>query len=133
VTWIEKSVLARRYREVEALCVLIDSLFDAGAGEEYLARLVQMSEVQAAQGAQAPQVREALLADLKDFLAESIRQQIAASAAQSERLADTAVLRLPYAQPAGFTRSALHEPLAHCRRGQSRFRAAGRGGAAHCR
>lgn len=111
VTWIEKSVLARRYREVEALCVLIDSLFDAGAGEEYLARLVQMSEMQAAQGAQAPQVREALLADLKDFLAESTRQQIAASAAQSERLAESFAASLRTSLQDSL-QSALHEPLA---------------------
>ncbi len=115
VTWIEKSVLARRYREVETLCVLIDSLFDAGAGEEYLARLVQMSEEQAAQGAQAPHARVALLAELKDFLAETTRQQIAASAAQSERLADTLAERFAAALRTSLQDSlhtALQAPLA---------------------
>ena len=40
VTTVEKFIVNRRYIDVEALCSLIDSLFDAGAGEEYLQRLV---------------------------------------------------------------------------------------------
>lgn len=46
-TWIEKSLLTARYRQAEELRHLIDSLFDAGAGEEYLERLVAASETQA--------------------------------------------------------------------------------------
>jgi hypothetical protein len=46
-TWIEKSLLSARYRQAEELRHLIDSLFDAGAGEEYLERLVAAAESQA--------------------------------------------------------------------------------------
>ena len=51
-TWVEKSLVTKRYREVESLCQILDSLFDAGAGEEYLARLVEASETSATQAAQ---------------------------------------------------------------------------------
>ena len=46
-TWIEKALLTSRYQQAEALRHLIDSLFEAGAGEEYLERLVAASETQA--------------------------------------------------------------------------------------
>lgn len=51
ITWIEKSIVTRRYRQVEQLVQRIDSLFDAGVGEEYLARLVRASEASAVQAA----------------------------------------------------------------------------------
>lgn len=64
-TWIEKSLVTRRHRQVGELCQLIDSLFDAGAGEEYLARLVAAAETQATQAAH---IKDALVADLKEIL-----------------------------------------------------------------
>jgi hypothetical protein len=64
-TWIEKSLITARHRQVGELCQLIDSLFDAGAGEEYLARLVAASETQATQAAH---IKDALVADLKEIL-----------------------------------------------------------------
>ncbi len=85
-TWVEKSLVTRRYRQVEELCVLIDSLFDAGAGEEYLARLVQASETSATQ---AIQIKDALVADLKAVLAELTHQQISAYAVQNQKLSDS--------------------------------------------
>lgn len=86
--WIEKSVVTRRYREVETLCSLIDSLFDAGAGEEYLARLVQASETSATQAAQ---IKDSLLTDLKEVLSELTRQQIEAAAHNNQHLSETLV------------------------------------------
>ena len=55
--WIEKSLVTGCYRHVERLCQLIDSLFDAGAGEEYLARLVIASETSALQ---TQQIKESI-------------------------------------------------------------------------
>lgn len=83
VTTIEKFIVNRRYTELEALCGLIDSLFDAGAGEEYLQRLVEASETSATQ---AMQMKESLVTDLKQVLTELTQQQIAAMAATSTQL-----------------------------------------------
>ena len=85
-TWIEKSLVTKRYRQVEDLCLLLDSLFDAGAGEEYLARLVHASETSATQAAQ---IKDALVSDLKEILAEMTTQQIAAATANSQHLSDS--------------------------------------------
>lgn len=71
-TWIEKRLVSARYRQVEKLCQLIDSLFDAGAGEEYLERLVIASETQATQAAQ---IKDALVADLREILSEMMARQ----------------------------------------------------------
>ncbi|MDY0012954.1 MAG: anti-phage ZorAB system protein ZorA [Rhodocyclaceae bacterium] len=72
-TWIEKSLVTARYRQVEALCHLIDSLFDAGAGEEYLERIVAASETQATQAAH---IKDALVADLREILTELTARQV---------------------------------------------------------
>ncbi|MBF0156319.1 MAG: anti-phage defense ZorAB system ZorA [Magnetococcales bacterium] len=64
-TWIEKSMVTARNRQVAALRQIIDSLFDAGAGEEYLERLVRASETQATQ---ALHIKDALVADLHEIL-----------------------------------------------------------------
>ena len=83
VTTIEKFTVNSRYIEVEALCGLIDSLFDAGAGEEYLQRLVEASETSATQ---AMQMKESLVTDLKQVLTELAQQQIATMTATSSQL-----------------------------------------------
>lgn len=85
-TWIEKSLVTKRYGQVEELCVLLDSLFDAGAGEEYLARLVLAAETNATQAAQ---IKDSLVSDLKEILAEMTKQQIAASATHSQQLSES--------------------------------------------
>ena len=87
-TWIEKSLVTGRYRQVEKLCSLLDSMFDAGAGEEYLSRLVQASETNATQAAQ---IKDALVADLKEILAELTRQQVEAMAHNHQQLSNTMV------------------------------------------
>ncbi|WP_334108521.1 anti-phage ZorAB system protein ZorA [Methylobacillus sp.] len=86
VTWIEKLLINARFKQVEKLCVLLDSMFDAGAGEEYLARLVQSSETAATQSAQ---IKDALVADLKEILAEMTRQQVEAMAVNNQQLSTT--------------------------------------------
>ncbi|KAB2967616.1 anti-phage ZorAB system protein ZorA [Zoogloea sp.] len=76
-TWIEKSLVTSCYRQVEELRQLIDSLFDAGAGEEYLERLVVASETNATQ---ARHIKDALVADLKEILTGLTAQQVEAHA-----------------------------------------------------
>lgn len=85
-TAIEKLLLTNRYRQVEELCLLVDSIFDSGAGEEYLARLVQASETSATQAAQ---IKDALVSDLKEILAEMTTQQIAAATANSQHFTES--------------------------------------------
>ena len=85
-TWLEKSLVTKLYRQVEELCLLIDSLFDAGAGEEYLARLVHASETSATQAAQ---IKDALVSDLKEILAEMTSQQIAAATSNSQHFTES--------------------------------------------
>lgn len=72
-TWWTNRELTSRYRQVEQLCQLIDSFFDAGAGEEYLARLVEASETSATQ---ATHLKDALVTDLKEILTELTERQI---------------------------------------------------------
>ena len=76
-TWIEKSQVTARYRQVEKLRELIDSLFQSGAGEEYLERLVTAAENSATQAAH---IKDALVADLKEVLTTLTKQQIEAQA-----------------------------------------------------
>jgi hypothetical protein len=47
-TWVEKAMLSARYGQVENLQHLIDSLFEAGSGQENLERLVVATEAQVA-------------------------------------------------------------------------------------
>lgn len=75
-TWLEKSRVTDCHNKVEEICRYIDSFFDAGAGEEYLSRIVAASETSATQ---ALQIKDSLVADLKQILSELINQQIEAS------------------------------------------------------
>ena len=84
ITWIEKSLVTRCYGQVERLCQLIDGLFDAGVGEEYLARLVRASESAATQGAQ---LRQAIVVELRQSLGDMLTQQAAAAQQQQAQLA----------------------------------------------
>ena len=76
-TFLEKMIVTRRIKQVEELCQLLDSLFQSGAGEEYLARLVNAGESSATQTAQ---LKDALVSDLKEMLADIIHQQTEAIA-----------------------------------------------------
>lgn len=76
-TWIEKSLVTARYKQVEELRELVDSMFKGGAGEEYLERLVVAAETSATQAAH---IKNALVADLKEILTTLATQQIAAQA-----------------------------------------------------
>ena len=82
-TWIEKSLLTARYRQVEELRELIDGMFDVGADVEYLERLVVAAETSAAQ---AVHIKDALADQLREIFSEVASRQVEASARHGERL-----------------------------------------------
>lgn len=83
MTTFEKLVVNGLYTRLESLCGVIDSLFDSGAGEEYLQRLVEAAETSATQ---AMQMKESLVTDLRQVLTELTQQQIATMTATSGQL-----------------------------------------------
>lgn len=80
VTFIEKLVVSRLNAKVEKLVQLLDGLFEGGAGEEYLARLVRATEASSAQ------TSGLLKGELKQMLTELSEKQIAATNAGSVAL-----------------------------------------------
>lgn len=84
LTWIEKSLVTARYRQVARLVQHIDSLFESGVGEEYLARLVRASEASANQGAQ---IGRLIVGELRQALQDMGQRQHEALAQQQEQIA----------------------------------------------
>lgn len=87
-TLAEKLILTGRIKQVEDLCQSLDRLFESGAGEEYLERLVKAGESSATQTAQ---LKDALVSDLKEMLAEMTRQQTEAIAASFKEISQSHV------------------------------------------
>lgn len=85
VTFIEKLLLASLYRRTEEIAHAIDARFDAGAGEEYLSRLVRASEDSASQ---SKILKDALVKDLAELLGELTTAQINASKESQMSLAE---------------------------------------------
>lgn len=83
VTFVEKLILAGLYRKAEEIAHAIDALFDASAGEEYLARLVTASEDSASQ---AKILKDALVKELGDILRELKDAQLASSEQIAQRI-----------------------------------------------
>lgn len=84
ITYLEKDQLNRRYKQVEDLAQAIDTLYEAGAGEEYLARLVKAAE----EGAdQTKQLKQSLVDDLRQILTDLAERQIQASQQHSQKMA----------------------------------------------
>jgi hypothetical protein len=75
VTFLEKLLLASLYGRTEEIAHSIDARFDAGAGEDYLSRLVKASEDSASQ---AKTLKDALVQELADVMRESTGAQISA-------------------------------------------------------
>lgn len=73
VTNSEKKHLRLCYEALEDLTENIDSLFDAGVGEEYLASLVKSSEESARQ---ARQLKDGLVSDLREMLQNLVDSQV---------------------------------------------------------
>lgn len=72
-TWIEKFMVTGRNRQVANLRQVVDSLFDAGAGEEYLEKIARFSEANATQAAH---IKDALVADLREILTTLTERQL---------------------------------------------------------
>lgn len=83
-TFLEKRAVARHYRQVEELCQIIDSLYIAGVGEEYLARLVKASEESATQ---TTQLKDSLVVDLKEMMTNLVDRQIQATQVSHQAMA----------------------------------------------
>lgn len=74
VTFFEKLLIAALHRKTEAISHCIDAHFEAGAGEEYLSRLVNASEASASQ---TKILKDALVKELGDILRELTASQLA--------------------------------------------------------
>lgn len=83
VTFLEKLLLASLYRSTEIIAQEIDARFEAGAGEEYLSRLVKASEDSASQ---AKILKDALVTELGELLRELTKAQIISSKKQQAQL-----------------------------------------------
>jgi hypothetical protein len=83
VTFIEKLLLASLYRRTELIAHAIDARFEAGAGEEYLSRLVKASEESASQ---SKMLKDALVKELRQVLQEQTAAQIAATGEQQSNV-----------------------------------------------
>ncbi len=81
VTFAEKLAIARLYAQAEKLAQLLDGLFEGGAEEEYLARLVKSSESLPAQ------ISELFRVELKRTLFELHERQTASATANANELA----------------------------------------------
>ena len=84
LTWIEKSLVTARYRQVARLVQRIDSLFESGVGEEYLARPVRASASSANQGAP---VGRLIVSELRQALEDMGKRQQEALQRQQEQIA----------------------------------------------
>jgi len=87
VTFVEKLLLASLYRRTEEIAHAIDACFEAGAGEEYLSRLVKASEESASQ---SKILKDALVKELGELLRELTGAQIAAGREQQTLAAEAA-------------------------------------------
>lgn len=82
ITVFEKIAMTKLNSMVERLARLLDGLFEAGAGEEYLSRLVKSSEASASH---AGLLKDALVGELTQILSELTAQQIAATNATQQQ------------------------------------------------
>ncbi|WP_025904022.1 type I Zorya anti-phage system protein ZorA1 [Tatumella sp. UCD-D_suzukii] len=82
ITWLEKFYLAKCYKQLEKFTATLDSLYESGVGEEYLASLVKSSNESATQ---ARHLKESLVTDLRDMLLQLAESQ----KVENERLAAT--------------------------------------------
>lgn len=74
-TIIEKIAITRQTKRVQTICTEVDRLFDAGAGEEYLSRLVVASESAADR---TGKLKDALVEDLREMIDRQIQATVAA-------------------------------------------------------
>jgi hypothetical protein len=83
LTFVEKWIVTGLYEKVERLQQRVNRLFTTGAGDEYLERIVKAAETSATQ---AVQIKDSLVADLKQILSDVTAQQVEASARHSNMI-----------------------------------------------
>ncbi len=83
ITFLEKTILNKCYRQLETVNNRIDDLFSKGVGEEYLYRLVSASEKNSANTAS---LKDALIEDLKKLMHEVADKQINAQLQSSQNI-----------------------------------------------
>jgi len=112
VTGVEKFQAQRRAAELEKVTEAIDGLFDAGVGEEYLARLVQSSSDNATQ---TKHLKDSLVEDLKVMLTTLTESHAQQNAAMAKSLSDSQQqASLTMAEKISTSiQEALTEPLNH--------------------
>lgn len=86
VVALSRIVVARLNAKVEKLCQAIDAIYQSGAGEVYLQRLVKASEQSEVHSAQ---LKDALVGDLDRLLTNLTERQIAAQMAAQQQLGET--------------------------------------------
>ncbi len=82
VTFIERLAVSSLNAQVEKLAQLLDGLFEGGAGEEYLSRLVKATE------STPVQIAELFKGELKWVLTDLHEKQIASAAANLDAMAE---------------------------------------------
>lgn len=87
-TIVEKTLVTRLYANVENICQALDSRFESGAGEEYLARLVRASE---SSEKETKILKDALVTELKQILEGLTERQIQQQAASAQALGSSIV------------------------------------------
>jgi len=86
VVFISRLLIAKLNVKVERLCDLIDSLYQSGAGEEYLQRLVESAEKSETHAAQ---LKDALVQDLTTLLTNLTERQIKAQEDSAKSIGET--------------------------------------------
>lgn len=99
ITGVEKFLLSGCYRVAERIAQGIDALYAAGAGEEYLARLVHSAEESAVQ---TRHLKDSLVDDLRHLLTELTERQIEAGRQHGQVMAGSV---------GGAIRESLQEPI----------------------
>jgi hypothetical protein len=119
VTFLEKILIAALYRQAEEIAHDIDARFSAGAGEEYLSRIVHASEDSASQ---SKILKDALVNDLRGLLREVTDAQISSFKDDNRALASaisgsiTESLSEPMKDIAGTVRAASGDQSASASR-----------------
>lgn len=91
ITLIEKVLINVCYRKLENLCRSLDSLYDAGVGEDYLAELVKVSQETKTNTAN---LKDSLVNDMSDLLHKITDKQIEANERMFSSLSQNLEARL---------------------------------------
>lgn len=83
ITGIERNQIATLYRQIDELCELLDGFFERWSGEYYLEKLYENSDTSTTQLAQ---MKNAVIADLKDVLEKLSSEQIKAQNDRSQQM-----------------------------------------------